>query len=65
MKHIWRITRNILGVIGVILLFGAIGEMDYHIIELGTTEPASAWTTLQIGVLMLLPSLIHLFRSDC
>lgn len=64
MKRIWNIARNTLGIIGAILAFGAIGDMDYHLIELGQAEPASAWTTLCVGILMMVPSVVHVLRGD-
>lgn len=63
MISLWRVIRNLSGILGAILAFGAVGNMDYHLIELGQAEPASAWVALGVGIAMMIPSLIHVLRE--
>lgn len=59
MSYLWRVVKNIMGVIGFILIFSGISTSDYYVIELGQPEPSYVWTTIIIGVLLVLPTAVH------
>ena len=60
MNYSWKIVRTIMAVVGGLLVFGAVGTVDYYTLEMGQHEPSSAWTTIIVGLLLMLPTLIHL-----
>lgn len=60
MNSLWRIVRPLMAVIGIIMVFGAVGTSDYYVIELGRSEPSSVWTTITIGLVMMFPTAFHL-----
>lgn len=60
MNSLWKIVRTLMAIIGVILIFGAVGTSDYYVLELGQVEPSSVWTTILIGVLMMSPIWIEI-----
>lgn len=61
MISIWKIIRNLLAIIGALAIYGAVSTSDYYIIELGTVEPAYVKTQLIVGVILVLPMLLHVF----
>ena len=66
MNSLWKIVRTLMAIIGVILIFGAVGTSDYYVLELGQVEPSSVWTAIFIGVLMVSPiwvELIYKYRK--
>lgn len=64
MNSLWRIVRTLLAVVGMVMVFGAVGRSDYYVMELGQREPSSVWTTIVIGVVMMLPMWIHMCRKS-
>lgn len=60
MNSLWKIVRTLMTVIGGILVFGAVGTSDYYVLELGQPEPSSVWTTIVIGIVMMLPFFTHM-----
>lgn len=60
MNSLWKIVRTLMAIIGIILIFGAVGTSDYYVLELRQAEPPSVWSTIFIGVLMTLPLLVEL-----
>ena len=48
-----------MAIVGGLLMFGAAGTSDYYVLELGQREPSSVWTTLVIGLLMMVPFVLH------
>lgn len=60
MNSLWKIVRTLMAIIGVILIFGAVGTSDYYVLELGQVEPSGVWTTILIGVLMMSPIWIEI-----
>ncbi len=59
MNYLWKIIRNTLGVVGFCTVLGAVGKSDYYLIELGQLEPAYVMPMIYIGLLMMIPALIH------
>lgn len=57
MNFLWKIVRTLMAIVGIILIFGAVGTSDYYVLELGQAEPPSVWSTILVGVLMTLPLL--------
>lgn len=64
MNSLWKIVRTLMAIMGCILIFGAIGTSDYYLLELGQPEPSSVMPTIIIGVLMALPTVVHLIYQD-
>lgn len=64
MNSLWKIVRTLMAIIGVILIFGAVGTSDYYVLELGQVEPSSVWTTIFIGVLMVSPIWVELIYKN-
>lgn len=62
MNYWWKIVRTIMAVVGGFLVLGAVGTVDYYTLELGQHEPSSAWSTLIIGLIMIVPTLVHAIR---
>ena len=61
MISVWKIIRNLLAIIGAITIYGTIGTSDYYVIELGSVAPAYVKTQIIVGVLMILPMVLHVF----
>lgn len=59
MNFLFKTISNALAVIGVLLMLGAVGTSDYYTMELGQTEPASVWSTIAVGFILIVPSVIH------
>ena len=60
----WTIIRRSLGIIGGVLMFGGAGTSDFYTMELRQPDPDYAWYMIGIGILLLLPSLIHWIKED-
>lgn len=59
MNYLWRIVRNIMAVVGGFLVYVGVSTSDYYVIELGQPEPASAWRIIFIGLMLMVPTLVH------
>lgn len=59
MYKAWAAIRGMAAAVGFILLFLGAQTSDYYVIELGKAEPAGTWETMILGVLLLMPMLIH------
>lgn len=64
MNSLWRIVRPLMAAIGGALIFGAVGRSDYYILELGQQEPKSVVPTIVIGILLMVPTVIHLINKE-
>lgn len=60
MISLWNIIRNLSAIAGLILLMGSVGTSDYYAMELECAAPSYVNTNLIIGVLLILPTIIHL-----
>ena len=60
MISFWKIIRIILAIGGFGLLLCTISTSDYYVLELGQAEPSWITQNIVIGLLMLLPMLIHI-----
>ena len=65
MTCLWRCIRNVAAIIGVILMYCAVSTSDYYVMELHTTEPKFVYITGIIGVILMVPAVIHLVRGYC
>ena len=63
MKPLWNVMRTTMAVIGCLLVYGGISTSDYYVIELGQAEPSGIRETIAIGLILILPSMIHVFRE--
>lgn len=57
MMSLWKIIRNLMAILGVVCLFGAMGTSDYYAVELGQAEPSFVGRYLVIGIVLMLPLL--------
>lgn len=64
MKHLFRKTRTMMAVAGFMLIYCGISTSDYYVLELGQAEPANVWKMINIGLLLLIPSIIHLIQKE-
>lgn len=60
MKKALRITANVLLVIGLILVFFAVGTSDAYVIELGQKEPQYVWKVMWTGIGLMVPAVIKM-----
>ena len=63
MSYLWKIVRPTLAVIGGLMILGAAGTSDYYLLELKQPEPSSVWVMLVIGLLLMVPAVIHAIPS--
>lgn len=63
-KNLWKYIRNGAGITGLLLMLGGISTSDYHIIEMGQTEPSTLWIQMLIGLLLMVPAAVHLIRTE-
>ena len=61
MMSLWKIIRNLSAIAGLIMLIGAIGTSDYYVIELEQVAPSYCNRNIIIGIVLLIPMVIHLF----
>ncbi len=64
MNYLWTSIRNIMAIIGGLLVLGGVGSSDYYVLELGQKEPANVWWTILTGFLLMVPVAIHLIRKE-
>lgn len=57
---LWKIIRNLSAIAGLILIFGSVSTSDYYVVELGRTAPSYCDRNLIIGIVLILPMIIHL-----
>ena len=60
MISLWKIIRNLSAIAGLILLMGSVGTSDYYAMELECAAPSYVTTNLVIGIVLMLPMVIHL-----
>lgn len=63
MNSLWKIVRTLMAIVGGLLMFGGIGTSDYYLLELGEPEPSSVVPTIIIGMLLMLPTGLHLIYN--
>lgn len=62
-RRMWRLLRNTAAVAGVLMVLGAAGTDEFYTNELRTMSPENLEIDLAIGLLLLIPLLIHLLRK--
>ena len=60
MKYIAKLISNTAAITGLFCLFCAVGTSDYYTMELCRPEPASVNRLILIGLILLIPSVIHI-----
>jgi len=60
MKYIANLIRNSAALSGLLCLFCAVGTSDYYTMELHRPEPASVDSLILVGLVLLIPSVIHM-----
>lgn len=63
MLYLWRIVRSLMAVVGFFVMWGGVGTSDYYTLELGQTAPESVMPTIIIGVMLMMPTIIHLIKE--
>ena len=48
---------------GCFLIYAGVSTGDYYLMELGQPEPDYIWNVVNIGVALVIPSLIHAIRT--
>lgn len=61
MISLWKIIRNLSAIAGLIMLMGAVGTSDYYVVELEQVAPSYCNRNIVIGIVLLLPMVIHQF----
>lgn len=56
-KKMVRFIKNMLALVGAVLVYCAVSTMDYHAFELGAKSPDHISSLLITGVLLLIPAL--------
>ena len=64
MNYLWKIVRTTMAIVGGFMVMGGVGTSDYYVLELGQAEPSSVWSTIFIGLLLMIPTLIHCIRKE-
>ena len=59
MKSLWKVLRGLMTVTGFFLIYAGASTSDYYVLELGQSEPNYIWLTMAIGIILMLPSLVH------
>ena len=63
MMSLWKIIRNLSAIAGFILLLGTAGTTDYYANELRQAAPSYCDRNLIIGLVLILPMIIHLLAE--
>ena len=63
MNSLWKIVRTLMAIVGGLLMLGGIGTSDYYLLELGEPEPSSVVPTIIIGLLLMLPTAVHIILN--
>ena len=64
MSYLWKIVRTIMAVVGGFLVYGGVSTSDFYILELNQPEPPSVGKMIVIGLLLMLPAVIHGIRKE-
>ena len=59
MNSLWKCVRNIVGVIGLCLVWAMASTSDYYVLTLKEPEPGYVWPLIYVGVVLMLPTVIH------
>lgn len=59
MYNAWRIIRTLAAFIGFGMMLLAVGTSDYHVMELGQSEPGGVWKMLLVGAALMAPAYVH------
>ena len=62
MTFLWKIVRISLAVVGVLMELAVSFTSDYHVIELGQSDPNFVTPCIIIGTLCLVPQFIHTYK---
>lgn len=63
MKTLWKVLRVLMAFTGCFLIYAAVSTGDYYVFELGQSEPDYLWTVTKIGIVLIVPSLVHAIRT--
>ena len=63
MKSAWLIIRNLLAIVGAIIICGAVGTSDYYVIELIQPVPMYVYKYMVIGAIMMLPLALNIIYN--
>lgn len=64
MNYLWKIVRTIMAVVGGFLIMGGVGTSDLYVLEMGQPEPSSVGKTIFIGLVLMVPALLHCIRKE-
>lgn len=60
---VWKIFRCLMAVAGVALIYLGASTSDYYTLELRQPEPDYIWVTIVLGIILMLPSVVHAIRK--
>ncbi len=63
MTCLWKCVRNIMGVVGMCLVWAMASTSDYYVLTLKEPEPGYVWPLIYVGVVLMLPTVIHVIRE--
>lgn len=63
LKRLWPVIRGLCTTLSFITLYLSVSTSDYHVMELGEEIPAHANWMLVIGLVLLIPALVHLIHD--
>ena len=55
--------RVIMAIAGCFLTYAGVSTSDYYVVELGQPDPYYIWVITAIGIVLVLPALVHFIRS--
>lgn len=64
MRCLWAWIRNTMAMVGAFLVYGGVSTSDYYVLELGQKEPISVWQTILVGLILMVPAVIHLIYKE-
>ncbi len=63
MKSLWKVLRVLMAFAGVFLVYAGASTSDYYIYELCQPEPDYIWKFINIGIVLIIPALVHAIRT--
>ena len=64
MTNLLKVISGVMGVIGFVMVFLGVSTSDYYVIEQGQSEPTYVWAIIVIGVILMIPTLVHCIRVE-
>ena len=59
MNYLWKIVRNMMALVGAILIYLAASTSDLYLYELGELEPYYIKYMILWGIMLMIPAVLH------